>query len=224
MTEFRDSLPDGYTDLIRVAAAEQKRKRVEADWTAPALETVAAAITDAAPDTPAQLQVVILEELEVVQAKLRGSDVDWYRDFLKNGVPRVEDDCRDTILKMLRPLPFDIAAAPEGHLGDDKRCDIICTLGDTMVPIEVKGQWHPELWSGADRQLDRLYVNDWRAERGIYLILWFGYAVSKKPTRPPPGIPAPQTSRELYAALQARSTTTREGRTEVVVLDMTRPN
>ena len=223
LTTFRDAAPDGYTDLLRVAAAEQKRKRVEADWTAPSFATFASAVADAAPSNPAQLQAVLLEELGVVQAKLRGSDVDWYRDFSNNGVPRVENDCRDTILKMLRPLPFDIAAATEGHLADDKRCDIICTLGDTMLPIEVKGQWHPELWSAADRQLDRLYVNDWRAERGIYLVLWFGCDVNKKPTKPPSGFPAPQTASGLHAALHGRSTTTREGRTEVVVLDLTRP-
>jgi hypothetical protein len=223
LTALRDAGADGYTDLLRVAAAEQKRKRVETDWTAPDFATVASTVADNAPTTPAQLQAVLLEELRVVQAKLRGSDVDWYRDFSKDGVPRVEDECRDTILKMLRPLPFGIAAAPEGHLADDKRCDIICTLGDTMVPVEIKGQWHPQLWIAADRQLDHLYVNDWRAERGIYLVLWFGRDVSKIPVNPPEGVAAPQTADALQAALAARSATTREGRTEVVVLDLTRP-
>ena len=223
LTALRDAGADGYTDLLRVAAAEQKRKRVEADWTAPDLATVASTVADNAPTTPAQLQAVLLEELRVVQAKLRGSDVDWYRDFSKDGVPRVEDECRDTILKMLRPLPFGIAAAPEGHLADAKRCDIICTLGDTMVPVEIKGQWHPQLWTAADRQLDHLYVNDWRAERGIYLVLWFGRGVSKAPVKPPKGTAAPQTAVALQASLAARSATTREGRTEVVVLDLTRP-
>lgn len=223
LTALRDAGADGYTDLLRVAAAEQKRKRVEADWTAPDFTTVASTVADNAPTTPAQLQAVLLEELRVVQAKLRGSDVDWYRDFSKDGVPRVEDECRDTILKMLRPLPFGIAATPEGHLADDKRCDIICTLGDTMVPVEIKGQWHPQLWTAADRQLDHLYVNDWRAERGIYLVLWFGRDVSKTPVKPAQGAAAPQTAEALQAALEARSATTREGRTEVVVLDLTRP-
>jgi hypothetical protein len=173
---------------------------------------------------PGQLQVVLLEELEFVQDKLRGSDVDWYRDFSTGDKPRVEDDCRDTILKMMRPLPFGIQASPEGHLADDKRCDIICTLGDAMVPIEIKGQWHPQLWSAADCQLDRLYVNDWRAERGIYLVLWFGRDSIKRVTNAPDGIAAPQTAQELQVALAAQSVTTRQGRTEVVVLDLTRPS
>lgn len=30
-------------------------------------------------------------------------------------------------------------------------------------------------WEGADKQLDSLYTQDWRAEgRGIYLVLWVG--------------------------------------------------
>lgn len=223
LTALRDAPQDGYSERLRVAVAEQKRKRVEADWIAPDLPTIASAVADTPPTTASQLQAVLLEELLIVQAKLRGSDVDWYRDFSNAGRPRVEDECRDALLKMLRPLPFGIEASPEGHLADDKRCDIVCTLGNLMVPIEIKGQWHPALWTAADRQLDRLYTNDWRAERGIYLVLWFGRDSSKPPVGPPAGIAAPQSADALRDALAARSATTCEGRTEVVVLDLTRP-
>lgn len=223
LTTLREAPADGYTETLRVVGAEQRRKRVEADWSPPDLATVATTVEDARPTTAPQLQAVLLEELKVVQAKLRGSDVDWYKDFYNGADPRKEDDCRDTILKMIRPLPFEIQAAPEGHLGDDKRVDIVCTLGDLMVPIEIKGQWHPELWSAAEHQLDRLYVTDWRAERGIYLVLWFGPASSKPLVKPPSGVPQPRTPRELQDALTAISPTTREGRNQVVVLDLTRP-
>jgi hypothetical protein len=223
LAALRDGPEDGYTDTLRVAAAEQRRKRVEADWSPPDLATIATTVSDEKPTTSPQLQAILLEELEVIQAELQGSDVDWYRDFYDGAAPRKEDDCRNSILKMLRPLPFDIQAAPEGHLADDKRADIMCTLGDLMVPIEVKGQWHPELWFAADKQLDRLYVNDWRAERGIYLVLWFGPGASKRPMPPPAGVPPPQTPQALQAALTAQSATTREGRNQVVVLDLTRP-
>jgi hypothetical protein len=43
------------------------------------------------------------------------------------------------------------------------------------------------------------------------------------PVNPPDGVAAPQTADALQAALAARSATTRQGRTEVVVLDLTRP-
>lgn len=91
-----------------------------------------------------------------------------------------------------------------------------------MVPIEVKGQWNKDLWTAADRQLDLLYTSDWRAERGIYLVLWFGTKVSKRLQKPPAGVNPPATAEDLRSALAEQSATTREGRTEIVVLDLTR--
>jgi hypothetical protein len=126
-------------------------------------------------------------------------------------------------MKMLGNLPFGIQASPEGHLADDKRCDIECMLPGVMVPIEVKGQWHKDLWTAADRQLDLLYTNDWRAERGIYIVLWFGDDSAKKPKKPPAAIEPPHSANELRTTLEQQSSTTREGRTAIVVLDLTRP-
>jgi hypothetical protein len=225
LAQLRDADPDGYTEHLRVVAAEQRRNRIEAEFHRPSLCDIKAVVAHEPPTDATLLQQLISEELSMVQAKVLGSDVDWYKDFTSDaGEPRIEDDCRDAILKMLRPLPFDIQALPEGHIADDKRCDIICLLGDLMVPIEVKGQWHPKLWTAADKQLDRLYVNDWRAERGIYLVLWFGLGTAK-PLRPPPaGIVPPTTADELRLALRALSTTAQASRLEVFVLDLTRPS
>ncbi|GLK50880.1 hypothetical protein GCM10017621_03880 [Maricaulis virginensis] len=224
LVALRDAPRDGYTYHLRVALAEQKRKRVEAEWFTPDIATFAAAVTDLAPTTAPQLQAVMLEELKLVQAKITGDPRDWYKDFFhESGAPKGEEDCRDTILKMFGNLPFGIQASPEGHLADDKRCDIECTLPGVMVPIEVKGQWHKDLWTAADRQLDLLYTNDWRAERGIYLVLWFGLTAAKKLKQPPSGVDTPVTAEQLQTALAEQSATTREGRTEIFVLDITRP-
>jgi len=224
LEELRNAPADGYTDHIKIAFAEHHRKRAEAEWSAPALSAVVSAITDKAPTTSAQLQAVMLEELDEVQAKIRGTSLDWYKDFFSEGVPKNEDACRDTILKMFGELPFGIQASPEGHLADDKRCDIECTLPGIMVPIELKGQWHSELWTAADRQLDLLYTNDWRAERGIYVVLWFGLEADKKPRNPPSGVPHPTSADELRQALATQSVSARDGRTAIVVLDVTRPS
>ncbi|AOF98469.1 NACHT domain protein [Sphingobium sp. RAC03] len=220
---LRDEDPDGYTFHLRVAAADQRRRRVEADWQPPTLPTVASAIRDIAPTTPEQLQAILIQALRDAQKLLTGSDVDWYDDFYRGNTPQLEEKSRDTVLKMIRPLPFGIEALPEGHLADDKRVDILCLINGVMVPIEIKGQWNADLWTAADRQLDLLYTNDSRAERGIYLVLWYGTASNRPPKKPPAGIPTPQSAAELEDALAAQSLTTRQGRTEVVVLDLTRP-
>lgn len=221
---LRDAPADGYTDHLRIVGAEQRRKRVEENFRPPSLADVLSVTADAAPNTARQMQAMILEELGIVQAKLRGADVDWYKDFFDRGVPRSEEECSDTIIKMLRPLPFGIEATPEVHLADDKRCDIVCWKGDLVVPIEIKGQWHRDLWSSADRQLDHLYVNDWRAECGIYLVLWFGPDSPKQPARPGDGHPPPTTATELASRLKEASRAASDGQVEVVVLDFVRPS
>lgn len=224
LAALRDAPADGYTELLRVVGAEQRRKRVEADWHAPQLSALISAVTDAAPTTAGQLQLVVLDELVRVQRQLRGSDIDWYRDFFTGATPKDEEACRDSLLKMLRPLPYGIQALPEGHLADDKRADIICLLDELMVPIEVKGQWHKDLWTAADAQLDHLYVNDWRAERGIYLVFWFGTNSAKPLKAPPKGTPRPDCAATLQSLLKDRSATTRDGRVEIIVVDLTRPS
>ncbi|WP_396594607.1 NACHT domain-containing protein [Brevundimonas sp. R86498] len=223
MAQLLGDRQDPYTELVRSASAEQERNRVEARWRAPDPKAVSAVVRDGAPTTALQLQAVLLEELGEVQRKLRSSDVDWYRDFIDHGVPRGEEDCRDSLLKMVRPLPFGIDAQPEAHLADDKRCDIFCQLGDLGVPIEIKGQWHRDLWVSADAQLGHLYAHDWRAEAGIYLVLWFGEGTSKPLKAPPAREPKPTTAAELREALIARSAQAGTGRVAIVVLDFERP-
>lgn len=51
----------------------------------------------------------------------------------------------------------------------------------TSFTNRSKGQWHPDLWTGADDQLNELYAQDWQAKgRGIYLVLWFGLRTDNK--------------------------------------------
>jgi hypothetical protein len=95
-----------------------------------------------------------------------------------------------------------------------------------IVPIEVKGA--VALGSLARDTLIGSSIasipNDWRAERGIYLVLWFGADSLKRMTSPPKGVPRPKTARDLRDAIAELSNTARDGRTEVVVLDLTRPS
>lgn len=211
---------DGYTEQMRAAAASQRRKGFEERWRPPELGTLAAALADAPPTTPSQLRAVVLDALGEVAAQIRASDVDWRRDFFLGATPRPEEDCRDTILKMIRPLPFGIQAAPEAHLAGDKRCDILFQLGDMAVPLELKGQWHRDVWGAADLQLDKLYSSDWRADGGIYVVIWFGAGSPKPPARPPKGVEPPHTAEEMREGLVRLSATAREGLTDVVVLDL----
>ncbi len=215
---------DGYTTHMRAVAAEQRQKRVEMAYVAPTLPQIRS-ILSAGPaiDAP-DLQAVTLDALDTVQGWLRGNDVDWYRGFFReDGGHKAEEPCRDEIIKMLRAVDNSLEYFPETHVADDKRVDIVVRANKALIlPIEVKGQWHAELWTAADKQLDHLYVNDWRAERGIYLVLWFGESVSL--SSPPDGNPKSATAVELRKTLHATSKAVMSGRVDIVVLDLTRPS
>lgn len=219
---LRDVPPDGYTDHIRAVAAEQRQKRVEKVYTSPTLQQIISILNAGPPTNSADLQAVTMDALETAQRWLRGNDVDWYRGFFReDGRHKAEELCRDEVIKMLRAIDNSLEYIPEPHIADDKRVDIVVRAHERLIlPIEIKGQWHPELWTAADKQLDHLYVNDWRAERGIYLVLWFG---KEDVHLPPDGWPKPTTTRELREALSATSNAVLAGQVDVVVLDLTRP-
>ncbi len=223
-----DAPDDSYTPLLRTIAAEQAQKRVEQDYAAPSLDAVRTVVSDVAPATVADLQAVMTEELAMVQAKLDGHPFDWRKGFFDHlGKPRNEEACRDEILKMVGDYPLGILCAPEGHLADDKRADIQCTIGQLMLPIEVKGQWHDELWTAAATQLDRKYTRDWRADRrGIYLVLWFGREVSesKQPRAQRKGKRRPKEAADLAAGLRTALPIVLRNHIEIVVLDLTHPS
>jgi hypothetical protein len=169
----------------------------------------------------------MLEELEVVQEKVRSDDAESWRGFFDDQrVPYDEERCRDHLLGLLRQGSTGIALEPEVHVADDKEVDIACSVGTIRLPIEIKGQWHRELWHAADRQLDPLYSQDWRAEgRGIYLVLWFGgvQQSNKALASRGRGVALPQTPKELHELLSAESRAVADGRIAVFVLDVSRP-
>jgi hypothetical protein len=216
---------DSYTNHLKRGFAEQAQKVVEKRYVSPTMSELQAVLTDGPPNTVDELQAIMLEELAVIQRKVRSHPADWYRDFYADDVPKDEEACRDMLLKMFGDYPCNILCVPEGHLADDKRADIQCTFNKLMLPIEVKGQWHEDLWDAADKQLEKLYSNDWRADRrGIYLVFWFGQEVptNKKLKSPGRGIDKPATAEELRLALNERSLAAKEGRVEIVVLDLVR--
>lgn len=214
---------DGYTDSIKIVIAEQARARAEFMYVPPTLKALAAITQDTAPESITDLQALVVEELIIAQRKIRSDDAESWRGFYDDkGVPHAEERCRDHLLGLLRQGDKDLSFDPEAHVAADKEVDIVCSVGAMRIPIEIKGQWHSELWSGADKQLDALYTGDWRAEgRGIYLVLWFGSQDqrNKRLKKPPQGAESPTTADELLAMLNTTSKCAQEGRVKVVVLD-----
>lgn len=225
MEHLNISTFDEYTDLIKTVLFEQKLIRSEHLYTPPTINTLKAIISNDNPQSISDLQTIILDELSIVQAKIMSDDAESWRGFLNDqGKPFNEERCRDHLIGLLRQGDKTITYEPEAHVADDKEIDITCAIGKLRLPIEIKGQWHPDLWTGADNQLNRLYATDWRAEgRGIYLVLWFGErSDNKKLKTPGRGKLKPTTPHQLQDMLVLNSRPAKEGKIKIVVIDCNR--
>ena len=67
----------------------------------------------------------------------------------------------------------------EDEMVDQKRCDITIqhNIGGRirLLVVEVKGQWHKDIFTAAGEQLEERYMGHPNAEdQGVYLALWYG--------------------------------------------------
>lgn len=219
---------DSYSELIRHMAAEQRQKRAEEGFSAVTSEGLGQLLDDGPPGNIDDLKSVVLEELGVAQAKLRGEDLDQVRDFWSDGgVPYGENRCRDRLAAMIGPelMRYGIQRITEADMPMTKRVDLAFARGTLQLPLEVKGQWHADVWDAASGQLDLQYMIDWRSEqRGIYCVLWFGdlpSATGRRLKAHPGGVASPATADEMRALLIERIPESRRPLIDVVVVDLT---
>jgi len=222
------TIEDGYQDRIMSAHAEQQRKRAEQDYapiSAPEIQTI---LQDGLPHSLSDLQHHVLKLLKKVEDQVGSNDTDSWRGlFDHNGVPHEEERCRDHLVDLLRQHDQRIDFAPEGHVGEDREIDIDCKLPGMRLPVEIKGQWHPKLWTEADCQLgDQQAVDHLAQGYGIYLVLWFGnkkLPKNKTLQNPPVGlrVETPKTPEQLQAELSKNLSDARRGRIQIKVLDLT---
>jgi len=169
----------------------------------------------------------IVEEIEVAQTKLKGEDIDQVRDFwTDDGIPRDENRSRDRLAAMIGPElhRYDINRITEADMPQGKRADLAFGHGQMQLPMEVKGQWHNDVWDAAMSQLDQKYLIDWRSQnRGIFCVLWFGDQQSKTGRRlksHPDGLKSPSTAEEMKSMIIDRIPQHRRSMIEVIVLDL----
>ena len=124
---------------------------------------------------------------------------------------------------MKQRLPEDVDASPEGHYANDKRADIRVFCSGFQVPVEVKKDVHPKLWSALREQLIAQYVRDIDTDGyGIYLVLWFGQFGEPGRARipPPPTGDLPRSPGELQERLEAMLARDEKRKISVCVMDV----
>jgi hypothetical protein len=176
-----------YRDEIRHARAAQQRLRLDSDYQLPTFSETKAMLAGGLPETIDDLKAFLHDVLDTVQIYLRQGDTTAWKAFWSASKPCDENTCRDRLLDILRGyLPRAIAANPETRMPDAKRADVGVIYNGLGLPIEIKGQWHADVWNAPSSQLIDLYTKDYRANgRGIYLVLWFGPVSGKEMLRHP---------------------------------------
>jgi hypothetical protein len=218
---------DTYSHLILHMAAEQRQKRAEESFLPLLPKNLGELLKEGPPANADDLKSLVLEELAVAQKKLIGDDLDQIRDFWSDeDIPYDEKSLPRPLAAMIGPelSRYDVQRITEADMPKTKRADLAFARGQLQLPMEVKGQWHPEVWDAATGQLEVKYLSDWRSEqRGIYCVLWFGdlpYKSGRRLKASPAGVEGPTTADEMRQRLIERIPEARRALIDVVVLDL----
>lgn len=216
---------EGYRSHIKHMRAKHRRLRRDSEYHAPSFSDVTQLLAGGLPGTINDLKAMTLDRLETVQKYVRDGDTRGWEKFWSGDIPINEDSCRNRLLDDMRPY-FDppISVLPETLMPDTARADLVVVHRQHGLPIEIKGQWHKEVWDAALTQLDEQYTRDWRAfGRGIYLVFWHGPNRTKRLKKHPDGRKAPSSPDELRTMLLERLSDVERSRIDVVVFDVSKP-
>lgn len=157
------------------------RKSALRDFSPPAPEAVASMLDQNRIATVEDLRALLLEELAEYEIWLRNAETNPLDVFYPGGRRLGENDARNRIVEHLhgRMTSRNLSVNIEHHMANANRCDITAAImlegRRRLLVVEVKGQWHIELFSAASTQLhDRYSVHPDAAMQGVYLVLWFG--------------------------------------------------
>ena len=204
------------------------RQRVinrDAGYQHPSIKQVRRTLRNESPANAADLFALLVDRLHSLACQIRSSNTDdWHQYWNEDShgrplEPKHEDRGRDALLSHLRDhLPAGVDAQPEGQYSDDNRSDIRVSYGaEFNVPVEIKKDRHPKLWSALRDQLIAQYASDPSAGgHGIYLVFWFGDG--RVP--PPPQGRRPNGPAELQLRLEEQLTAAERRRIAVRVIDV----
>ena len=211
-----------FADRLKHALALQRRARRDHEYAGPTVDQLRAVMIVGLPETIDDMRAWFLDRLENLQRRLRGSNTDMWEAYWGEKAPRHENFCRNRVIEHIAGLlPPSIRLEPEAAMPRRRRADIAVTRNQIRLPVEIKCQWHKDVWTAASNQLDSRYTPDWQAERcGVYIVLWFGNVPKKKLPRHPEGLERPKSPEELGRMLVNLLPEARRAHIDVFVLDV----
>lgn len=219
------SLADAHLDFAKHMLAERIRNIADSGWKPHNLKAAREVLFSGPPSTVEDLQALVMDQLAGLAERLQNGVYNGVLPYWQGDEPHNENYCRDRIAEGLEPYlkPFGVRVHTEGTMPDGNRCDLLCTIGELDLPIEIKGQWHPKVWEAACDQLEDNYTRQYRSDgRGIYLVIWFGDV----PRHNPPDIRVrgkPKNAADMLAAIHKNLPRELNPRTRTFILDVERP-
>ena len=218
------------TALEALVSDDQRVVRRDATYRHPDVEQICLTLDDGPPANPADLAALVTDRLAELGDRIRNRNTDDWRQYWNENEygrpckPKHEESCRDALLSDLRQcLPDAVGAQPEGQYANDKRADIRISCRDFQIPVEIKKNSHPKLWSALRDQLIAHYTRDPATDGyGIYLMLWFGELDGQR-TPPPPTGARPKGPDALKARLEEALTPEETRKISVCVIDVSAP-
>ena len=212
--------------MARHALAQQRKARRDFEYTAPSVRELQAVLTDDLPETIDDMRAYIADRLDVLQERMHTSDTDMWEVYWTEEGPRGEEYCRNRLVEQVAGLmPDAVRIVPEMRMPERRRADIVAICNAVGLPVEIKGQWHREVWDAASDQLDAYYARELHAQgRGVYLVLWFGDVPGRQLPPHPERLERPQTPQALRQMLVDRLPEARRLQIDVFVVDLSRPS
>jgi hypothetical protein len=215
---------------LESARHQQRTQQREADYRFLPVDAVAGILANREPASIEDLAALTLDLLEEIAHEIRHGNDDGFAAFWninnrKPESPREENRCRDTLLTRLKPKleAMGIGIDPEVDHHNDKRADLCLDYRNRFsLPIEIKRDSNPELWTGLRKQLIGQYAGAPKSNgNGIYLVLWFG---GNGMPRTIDGGKKPTSADELRARLEGQLSPEERQRIHVRVLDVSWPD
>ncbi|HBL5002181.1 TPA: hypothetical protein LR172_004095, partial [Enterobacter cloacae] len=218
-----------YRDYLLHAQSNQKVRYRESQFQHTNWKQALNTLKNQTPANVMDLYVLLLDHLRDIANRITYENTDIYKQFWnENGngqilVPKPEESCRNFFLELLRARlhPLQIICEPEGHMVSSKRADIIISLPGIKIPIEIKRDYHRDVWRALNEQLDQLYTtNPDAAGYGIYLVFWFGASRPNAIPRPEKDTPPPVNATTMEDILNEAVPTVKRNRLSAIVIDV----
>lgn len=174
---------------------KQARLARIATFRSPSPNAVTKVLLNDAPANARDMAALLVDQLTWIAKRIRFDetnqlDLFWEKDKTGRAKPKTENACRDTIQAMLRDrlLRIGVQIEKEAFAAGDKRADLqgsIVSQGERIVvPIEIKKEDHPSVWSAWGDQLEARYTANPAAQGiGVYVVFWFGEKPKPNPKK-----------------------------------------